>query len=194
MKTILRPLLVMISLCGIVYLAKAPLKTYFEDPLATISQDYIYVLPAGLRMTRSHVTSIADGDTISISGGERVRFLSMDTPELSHPDQNIREECFGKAATLRLTQLIENKDVVLIRDVKDTDKYKRLLRYVFLPLPDRPDAYLNINAYMVGEGYARVFIVEEGTKYKDDFFAFEKAAREAKKGLWGSCDRSKFRW
>ena len=118
----------------------------------------------------------------------------MDTPELSHPDQHIREECFGKAATLRLTQLIDNKDIVVITDIKDKDKYKRLLRYIFLPLADQSGKYLNVNAYMVGEGYARVFIVEEGTRYKDDFFAFEKSAKDAKKGLWGSCDRSKFRW
>lgn len=194
MKSLLRPLLVMIILCGIVFLTKAPLKTYFEDPLASVSPDYIYDLPKGLRADKTHVISIADGDTITITGGERVRFLNMDTPELSHPDQHIREECFGKAATLRLTQLIDNKDIVVVTDVKDKDKYKRLLRYIFLPLADQSGKYLNVNAYMVGEGYARVFIVEEGTRYKDEFFAFEKLAKDAKKGLWGSCDRSKFRW
>ncbi len=194
MKGLLRPLLVMIILCGIVFLTKAPLKTYFEDPLASVAPEYIYDLPRGLRSVQTHVVSVADGDTITITGGERVRFLNMDTPELSHPEQFIREECFGKAATLRLSQLIQDKDITIITDIKDKDKYKRLLRYVFLPLVDQPGKYLNVNAYLLGEGFARVYIVEKGTRYKDEFFELEKRAKEAKKGLWGSCDRSKFRW
>ena len=123
-----------------------------------------------------------------------MRLLNIDTPELSHPEQYIREECYGRDATARLSQLLANRDIVLISDSKDVDKYKRLLRYVFLPLEGRPGEYLNVNAYMVGEGYARVFVLESDSRYKDDFIELEKRAKDAHKGLWGSCDREQFRW
>ena len=84
--------------------------------------------------------------------------------------------------------------MILVSDSKDTDKYKRLLRYVFVPLEGRRGEYLNTNAYMVGEGFARVFVLESDNRYKDDFVELEKLAKDAKKGLWGTCDREKFRW
>lgn len=194
MRTLIRPLMTMVVLCILVLIFKAPLRTIFSDPLTVDHESYIYRIPSDAKFQKTRVTVVSDGDTITITGGQRVRFLNIDTPELSHPTQHIREECYGRDATVRLSQLIANREVILLSDSKDTDKYKRLLRYVFLPLEGRPDEYLNVNAYMVGEGYARVFVLEEVNRYKDDFFEFEKIAKEAKKGLWGACDREKFRW
>ncbi len=194
MRAYLKPLVTMFALCIVVLLFKVPLRTYLSDPLSVDHESYVYKLPPDAKVQKTHVTVVSDGDTITIQGGQRVRFLNIDTPELSHPAQHIREECYGREATARLSQLIANRDVFLVSDSKDTDKYKRLLRYVFVPLEGRPGEYLNTNAYMVGEGYARVFVLESDNRYKDDFVELEKVAKDAKKGLWGACDREKFRW
>lgn len=194
MRAYLKPLVTMFALCIIVLIFKAPLRVYLSDPLAIEHESYVYKLPPDAKVQKTRVIDVSDGDTITIQGGQRVRFLNIDTPELSHPAQNIREECYGREATARLSQLVANRDVILVSDSKDTDKYKRLLRYVFVPLEGRPGEYLNTNAYMVGEGYARDFVLESDNRYKDDFVELEKLARDAKKGLWASCDREKFRW
>src|SRR3989338_8519092 len=73
---------------------------------------------------RTIVTNVIDGDTIVISGGERVRLLGIDTPE--------KGEFFYKEGKARLEELIENKNVTLEKEGDNKDKYGRLLRYIFL--------------------------------------------------------------
>jgi len=73
------------------------------------------------------VTEVIDGDTIIIEGGYRVRYIGIDTPEI-HPEV----EAFGMEAWQANRQLIEGKEVRLERDVSETDKYDRLLRYVYV--------------------------------------------------------------
>src|SRR5450759_4658969 len=72
-------------------------------------------------MTR--VTYVVDGDTIEVEGGRRIRYIGIDTPELS--------KCFGDTAKGENSLLVSGKTVRLVRDVSETDTYGRLLRYVY---------------------------------------------------------------
>src|SRR3990167_5528711 len=45
------------------------------------------------------VTRVIDGDTIEIDGGERVRYIGIDTPETVDP--RTTTQCFGKEATAK---------------------------------------------------------------------------------------------
>ena len=74
------------------------------------------------------VARVIDGDTIELENGERVRYIGMDTPETVHPSKPV--QCFGKAASAENSKLVSGKTVRLEKDVSDTDKYGRLLRYV----------------------------------------------------------------
>ena len=81
------------------------------------------------------VSSIVDGDTIKISDSwdqYTIRLIGIDTPETKDPRKEV--ECFGEEATLHLTKLIENQNLILKSDSTqdDIDRYGRLLRYVFL--------------------------------------------------------------
>lgn len=87
-----------------------------------------------------HVTNIVDGDTLdaNIDGlPQRVQLIGIDTPEVG--------ECFYDEATIRLTQLALSNDAQLVKDVSETDRSDRLLRYVFV------DGN-HINLQMVREG------------------------------------------
>ena len=94
-------------------------------------------------------------------------------------------QCFGKEAGNRLKSLLSEKEIVLQKDVSETDKYSRLLRYIFLPLPD--GQMLFVNDYMVREGFAKVLTYPPDVKYNEQFRQAEREAREAGRGLWGRC-------
>lgn len=124
------------------------------------------------------VVRVIDGDTIEIEGGERVRYIGMDAPEL-----NIQDHCFGPEATRKNKELVEGKTVRLEKDISETDIYKRLLRYIFID-----DVF--VNDYLVRQGYAHVSTYPPDVKYENQFLQAEQEARENKRGLWSKdCDK-----
>lgn len=133
------------------------------------------------------VTKFDDGDTITVDmngTNETVRFIGVDTPETHDPRKVV--QCFGHAAANFTKQLIGNNPVRLEADTLNTnrDRYKRLLRYVYLP-----DGKL-VNAEIIKQGYGFAYLSFPVTK-ADEFRAYEKEASEASRGLWSSCQPTK---
>ena len=124
------------------------------------------------------VASVIDGDTIELASGERVRYIGIDTPETHHPDKPI--ECFGIEATVRNRELVEGKDIELVSEGEDRDKFGRLLRHVFI------DGTF-VNAQLVWEGFARASSFGEPSKFHQVFVQLEVASRDAKRGIWNTC-------
>lgn len=119
-----------------------------------------------------------DGDTIEIEGGERVRYIGIDTPETVDPEKPV--ECFGKEATAENKKLTEGKTVRLKKDITNRDKYGRLLRFVFVG-----DDFINLK--LVQLGFARSATYPPDLKYQAEFLQAEREAKESKKGLWSAC-------
>lgn len=74
------------------------------------------------------VVNVVDGDTIDVMiAGTiyRVRYIGIDTPELSPL------ECYGPEAKARNEELVLGQIVTMEKDVSETDRYGRLLRYVY---------------------------------------------------------------
>ena len=127
----------------------------------------------------AQVVRVVDGDTIivDIRGQEyRVRYIGIDTPETVHPTKPV--EPFGKEASDMNKQLVEGKIVMLERDVSETDRYDRLLRYVYVD-----DIF--VNAELVRLGYAQVTTYPPDVKYQDLFLELQREARQENRGLWG---------
>lgn len=122
------------------------------------------------------VTKVIDGDTIEIEGGQKVRYVGMDTNEI-YPD----EECFALEAKKANEELVLGKTIRMEKDTSDTDKYGRLLRYVYID-----DEF--INEKLVRSGYARVATYPPDVKYQMNFSESEKYARGNRLGLWASCE------
>lgn len=120
------------------------------------------------------VERVVDGDTIVVQGGQRVRYVGMDTPEVSG-----RPEPYGREASDFNRRLVYGARVRLERDVSETDRYDRLLRYVYA-------GDILVNAELVREGYAQAMEYPPDTRYASCFDALEREARESHRGMWGS--------
>lgn len=125
----------------------------------------------------AEVAEVIDGDTIVLGGGEKVRYLLVDTPEIT----NGKNECFGAEARNFNAEYVLGRTVELTYDVECEDSYGRLLAYV-----DAPDG--EINSLLVARGYGCVLdIPPNGESRADEFDAMQAAAQEQKAGLWGMC-------
>ena len=130
----------------------------------------------------AQVVSITDGDTIRVQVGGReypVRYIGMDTPET-----HFGVEPLGPEAADANARLVAGKQVVLEKDVSETDKYGRLLRDVWL----RDDSgWLLVNLELVRLGFAQVATYPPDVKYTDSLLLpAQRAARAAGIGLWAS--------
>ena len=127
------------------------------------------------------VTRVVDGDTIEIEGGEKVRYIGIDTPETVDPRKPV--QCFGVEASKKNKELVEGKTVRLEKDITEKDKYDRLLRYIWV-------GEVLINLELVKQGFAVSYSYPPDIKYQNEFLAAEKEAREAKRGLWEACQET----
>ena len=113
------------------------------------------------------VVGVVDGDTADIrlqSGMIRVRLHAIDAPE--------RDQPHGAASKQALSKLVYGKHVNV--EPIEQDRYDRLVARLWLD-------GLDVNAEMVKQGAAWVY-----RRYADDpaYCAYEKAARDLKRGLW----------
>lgn len=121
----------------------------------------------------AQVVYVVDGDTIRVrlNGVERsVRYILINAPESDQP--------FGPEATAANRRLVEGRKVYLLKDVSETDRFNRLLRYVFLA-----DG-THVNAELVRQGYAQVATFPPNVKREAEMRAAQQEAMEAGRGLW----------
>ncbi|MCU0651028.1 MAG: thermonuclease family protein [Candidatus Omnitrophica bacterium] len=135
------------------------------------------------------VSRVVDGDTLALSGGEKVRLIGIDTPEMHESDKLYRDskksgqdvktiQALGRKSYAFTRSLVEGKNVRLEFDVEKRDKYNRLLAYVYLP-----DGTF-VNAEIVKQGYASLLTYPPNVKHADEFRILYRQAREKKSGLW----------
>jgi micrococcal nuclease len=127
------------------------------------------------------VNYIYDGDTISIlyKGRQKtIRLLGIDTPETVDPRKPI--QCFGEQASLKTKELLNNRSISLVFNLnrEQKDKYNRYLGYVY-----RDDG-LDINKYLIENGYAREYTYGKPYDRQKEFKKLEKQAKEKSIGLW----------
>ena len=129
----------------------------------------------------ARVVEVIDGDTIRVEVAGKlytVRYIGIDTPETKHPEKGV--EPFGPEAAQKNKELVEGKLVRLEKDVSETDRYGRLLRYVWL-------GDMLVNEELVKLGFARVSTFPPDVKYAELFVRLEAEARANNRGLWGAC-------
>lgn len=114
------------------------------------------------------VTRVIDGDTIEIEGGQRVRYIGIDTPE--------KDDYFFAEATAKNSELVLGKEIRMEKDVSETDQYGRLLRYVYVD-------DLFVNAELVRLGYAREAYYPPDTLYSDLLLRLETYAVASNLGI-----------
>lgn len=129
------------------------------------------------------VERVVDGDTIVVTGGERVRLIGIDTPETVDPRRPV--ECFGEQASTRTKELLPpGTRVRLELDVERTDRYGRTLAYVH-----RVEDDMFVNLELARGGYAEQLTVPPDVAHADEIGDAVTAARADGRGLWadGAC-------
>ena len=114
------------------------------------------------------MTQVIDGDTIYVlledGNTYSVRYIGMDAPEEDRP--------FSLEAYNANSGMVDQKKVILVKDVSETDQYDRLLRYVIAG-----DVFVNLE--MVKAGFAQGETYPPDTACADAFSSAEAEARAA---------------
>jgi len=139
--------------------------------------------PYGSRPKRSDpvvVTSVSDGDTITVTKFGRVRLLGIDAPEIGRGFDTPAP--FALEARDRLISMVLHRWVRLEQDGTTFDTYHRRLAYVF-----REDGVF-INAALARDGLARV-TARAPLARLDELKRAEAEARSFRRGMWGGAPR-----
>ena len=141
------------------------------------------------------VAYVIDGDTYKVYyEGKKVsvRLIGIDTPESSKNKKAYRDAekshtdiekivQMGKEATSFAERYISPGQTIYLEfDVQKTDRYGRLLAYVWL---DQTKTKM-MNEISVREGYATVYTFPPNVKYQERFLKAQREAREKRMGLW----------
>lgn len=99
------------------------------------------------------VSYVIDGDTITLQGGEKVRLVGIDTPEvLPHEEPGGREaKEFIETLCPPGTQIGLNVD-----DLDPTDRYGRTLAVVYVKIDG---SWTNLNAELLRKGHAEILFI-----------------------------------
>jgi endonuclease YncB( thermonuclease family) len=138
------------------------------DELATMLEEVEGENVAGENITgeSARVVGVIDGDTIdvSINGTEyRVRYVGVNTPERG-------ESCYQEAVDAN-RNLVNGQTVTLVRDTSDTDRYDRLLRYIYV-------GNTLVNEELVRNGYAEAVLYAPDDEFYNAFLDLERQARQ----------------
>lgn len=124
------------------------------------------------------VERAGDGDSFELQGGNRVRLVQIDAPELGEG------ECYAEQAEQLLRALLPpGREVRLEADpaLDATDRYGRLLRYAF-------SDGANVNVELVRQGAAvPYFHAGEKGRYAGELLDAVDVARRERRGMWAVC-------
>lgn len=132
----------------------------------------------------AQVVDVVDGDTIKVNLGGMiltVRYIGMNTPETVAPGRPV--EWMGPEASAANKALVADRTVTLERDVSETDRYGRLLRYVWL---HPASGWLMVGLELVRRGFANAATYPPDVRYQELMLAAERQARDAGRGLWSA--------
>lgn len=119
---------------------------------------------------------IPDGDTIHLADGTEVRLIGLNAPEVAHRDEPA--EPGGPEAQRFLRRKLEGQPVRLETGAEVTDDYGRTLAHVFT------GDGTNINRRLLHAGHAFATFHPPNTERAADYFAAEREARQADRGIW----------
>ena len=129
----------------------------------------------------ARIDHVADGDTVDLTNGQKVRLVQIDTPEVY-----FTPECYGSRASTITKRLLPPGTLVRLSAEPSTDsvdRYGRLLRYVV-----RAKDGLNVNIRLVRIGAAAPYFYDHRRgRFAGLLDRLARNARAAHMGLWGAC-------
>jgi len=130
------------------------------------------------------IVNIVDGDTVDINTNnitKRVRLIGINTPETKHPTK--KTECYSKEANDYMEKLLpKGTKVNIVYDKKTTDKYGRVLAYIYV---NSNNMFVNLN--LVSNGYAKTMKFKPNILHAYEFEIAQTKAKTNQIGLWNKC-------
>ncbi len=117
----------------------------------------------------ARVLSIVDGDTIVLTDGRRVRYVSIDTPE--------RGDHFFTEASMLNRRLVEGKQIKMYSGTRETDRYGRTLAWVEVDGVAVAETLITMGlAHITGYRDSKMFIPRLITRQRE--------AMDHRRGIW----------
>lgn len=155
-------------------------RLFFCLSLGIFTQLAVAACPTDRIDQSATVEFVADGDTVILDTGQRVRFIGINTPEKGRDGKPA--EPLAAAATDRLRQLLAAYDMTIsLRYGPDRhDRHGRLLAHPFLPDGS------NLTEILLADGLGFHIVVPPNDWSLSCYLAAEKQASKAGKGIWGN--------
>lgn len=160
----------------------APTAPKKEQIVAIIEQ-----LPKS-KYVKTGIVRLSDGDSLQFGNKQnRARLFAIDSPELAQKCKlNGKNWKCGEAAKNALRGKINGQKITCIGD--ENDRYGRLIATCYLPI-NNGQAYLNLNAWMVKNGWAIAY-----RYYSERYVSQEAYAKSNSLGIWQSQFLEPFKW
>jgi endonuclease YncB( thermonuclease family) len=122
------------------------------------------------------VRKVVDGDTLLLEGGDRIRLIGINTPEVK--SRYSQSQPGGEVARDWLVRTLRNPTVWLQYDAQQFDKYDRRLAHVFL------ESGQYLNALLLEQGLAMLTLIPPNLLYADVLIQAQHSAEQKKRGIW----------
>jgi endonuclease YncB( thermonuclease family) len=119
-----------------------------------------------------------------LDGGERVRIIGVDAPEVGEP--------FADRATAYLARMVEAQPVYLEFDVAERDVFGRPLAYVYVEARDGAwvaedgRRFAQVSHALAVAGLADMMTMPPNVAYAEVYLDAPRAARDAGRGFWAA--------
>ena len=128
------------------------------------------------------VRAITDGRSFTLDDGREIRLAGIEAPLLPRPGEAGTRAKAGLAARAALESIIAGQNVELRQNDMPADRYGRTTAFVYVGGGALPESVAHA---MLARGFARVSAYVGERPCADELLARERAARQAKLGLWG---------
>jgi micrococcal nuclease len=130
---------------------------------------------SGAEERTTAVTKVIDGDTIVVAGGERVRYLGVDAPEIGEP-------FYEEAKGLQKRVVLGSQVRIVPCEEEPRDGYGRTLAFV-------RKGSVDVGEQLLRQGLARtLFVGPCGKAVSRSYGRLERGAFHAGRGIWSSQD------
>lgn len=149
-------------------------------PLAVLARDAVR-LPTGLKAGESAVAvEVIDGDTVLLDTGKEVRLVGLQAPKLPLGRRGFKAWPLADEAKKALEELALGRRLTLHYGGRRMDRHGRILAHL-------KDAETGewVQGAMLARGMARVYTFKDNRAAVPEMLALERAARAAKRGIWG---------
>lgn len=122
---------------------------------------------------------VLDGDTLLLKGGERLRLIGVDTPELGRDGAAPEPQAVAARDRLRLWLAGQGGGLGLRLDRERRDRHGRLLAHVYT------QAGASLSEWLLAQGLGYSLVVPPNDWRLGCRLAAQAQARRARLGLWG---------